>query len=65
MPSYKTYNKLYFKGKPTGKAFIYHKALKAKNKKAAKAKIDKINARWNRLERNSKYTVKTVKVVRK
>jgi len=65
MPKYKTYCRLYFRGKPTGRPYIYHKGLNAKNKKDAKAMIDKINRRWNKLEKKSGYVVKTAKVIKK
>lgn len=65
MPNFKTYNKLYFKGKPVGKPFIYFKSLLAKDKKTAKAKQDSINKRWNKVKGKSPYRVKTHKVVKK
>lgn len=65
MPNYKTYNKLYFKGKSVGKAFIYNKSMTAKNMKDAKAKQDSINKRWNRIKKGTHYKVKTHKVVKK
>lgn len=65
MKKYKTYNKLYFKGKPVGKAFIYNKSLLAKDKKTAKAKQDRINSQWNKIKKGTQYKVKTHKVVKK
>lgn len=65
MPKFKTFNKLYFKGKSVGKAFIYDKSMLAKNKTDAKAKQDRINTRWNKVKKGTHYKVKTHKVVKK
>lgn len=62
MAKYRTYNKLYFHGKPQGHAFVYHKSLEAKNESAARAKIGRINADWNKHKKDG-YIVKTAKVV--
>jgi hypothetical protein len=63
MAKFRTYNKLYYKGKPQGHAFVYHRKLEAKNESAARAKIGRINADWNKNRNNKGYTVKTAKVV--
>jgi len=65
MPNYTTYNKLYFKGKPVGKPFIYNKSMTAKNTTDAKAKQDRINKRWNKIKGSTPYRVKTYKVTKK
>lgn len=65
MPKYKTYNKLYFKGKPVGKPFIYDKSMSAKNMKDARSKQDRINKRWNKIKGSTPYRVKTHKVTKK
>jgi len=62
MQTFRTYNRLYFKGKPTGKAFVFHKSLKAKSKVNATKIINKINRAANKLENKTAYRVKLVKV---
>lgn len=59
---FKTYNKLYFKGKPVSKTFMDYKALRAKNISEAKKIAKKTNAEWNGLKMNRNYKVKLVKV---
>jgi hypothetical protein len=64
MPYFRTYNRLYVKGKPIGKVYVLQHRLKATSKESAKRSATRINANWNKIKQNKRegYTAKLVKV---
>ena len=65
MPRYKTYNRMYYKGKAIGKPFLDFTNLKAKNKTDAENIARKRNASWNKIRTSRGYRAKLIKVKKK
>lgn len=61
---YKTYNRLYFRGKVVSKPFLNFNKLRAKNLKEARRKANVDARKFNKSERKRRHSLYSIKVVR-